>query len=373
MNFQKLDELMKTLPEIGFPSVELALAKDGETVYRSMYGFSDAAKTKPVTNKDIYWIFSTSKVITCTAALRLVERGVIDINDPVSKYLPAYGELKVRNKDGSLSPAKETLRIVHLFTMTGGLDYNIKSPSILACEDKSTLGLVNAMAKEPLWFEPGTRYKYSLCHDVLAAVVEVASGMKFSDYLRTEIFEPLGCTDIGFRPSDEQKKRFSDMYNFKCGTMTATLTENVNPYALSSEYDSGGAGLFTTVDEYMKVITPLSTEGKAANGYQLLRPETIKLLQKSYMCDAAINDFHAMRYFGYSWGLCCRTHINPKVSMSKSSVGEFGWDGAACTFSMVDPNKHIALYFATNVKGCTYGYNVIHPLLRNLAVEGIEG
>jgi CubicO group peptidase (beta-lactamase class C family) len=300
--------------------------------------------------------------------MRLVERGIIDINDPVSKYIPEFANMTVKDKDGIITPATEEMRIVHLFTMTGGLDYDIKAPHLVNAEDKSTLGLVRAMASVPLHFEPGTRYKYSLCHDVLAAVVEIASGMRYYDYLKENIFDPLGIVDMGFRPNDEQKARFSAMYSYRSGIAKSKLIETANPYQLSPEYDSGGAGLFATVDEYIKIITVIACGGTTKDGYVLLRPETIEMMKQNRLCDKALDDFAK---YGYGWGLCCRTHMRPEQSFSLSPVGEMGWDGAAAAFVMIDTDNRIALYFGTHIKGCSFAYGKVHPELRNRLYEGL--
>ena len=131
MNFSKLDAFMKTMPERGIPGCELAVAKDGEIVYRTSVGFADAAKTKPASKNDLYWIFSATKVITCIAAMRLVEEGKIALDDPVSKYIPEYATMTVKQADGKIVPAKTQMTILHLFTMTGGMTYERKSPSLV--------------------------------------------------------------------------------------------------------------------------------------------------------------------------------------------------------------------------------------------------
>jgi CubicO group peptidase (beta-lactamase class C family) len=239
-------------------------------------------------------------------------------------------------------------------------------------QNGSTLDVVRAMAKDPLSFEPGTRYKYSLCHDVLAAVVEVVSGMRFSEYLSRYIFEPLGVVDMGFRPTEEQKSRFSALYMYKNGTGSAHEVEIQNRFIITPDYDSGGAGLFSTVDEYMKIITVIACGGTTADGYRILKPETISMMGKNHLPEAGLNDFSNTRLFGYGWGLCGRAHMNPTLSCSLAPVGEFGWDGAAAAFSMIDAKNRVALYFGTHLFGCSYGYHMVHPTIRNLVYEGIN-
>ena len=366
MDFSKLDAFMKQMPERGIPACELAVTKDGETIYRTYVGYADSAKTRPVSNEDMYWIFSATKVITCICAMKLVEEGRLKLDDPVSKYIPEYAELTVLQKDGTIVKANETMRVIHLFTMTGGMTYNLGTDNIKNAEDRTTLGIVRAMAKDPLMFEPGTRYRYSLCHDVLAAVVEVVSKMRFSEYVSQLLFNPLGLKNIGFHPTDGQLARFSAMYRYRNGTAIAEEIPIQNAYCISPDYDSGGAGLFSTVDDYTSIITAVAC-GK------ILKPETLAMMQKgNYICDDALNDFVNTRLYGYSWGLCGRVHTNPTLSLSKSPIGEFGWDGAAGAFSMIDPDNRIALYYGMNAFSCQYAYHVIHPTIRNLVYEELK-
>lgn len=373
MNFKELDSFLEKMPERGFPTMEVAVSKDGETIYRKCVGFSDSAKTKPTSPSDIYWVFSATKVVTCTAAMQLVERGVISLDDPVSKYLPEYAFLKVKDKDGNVTDAKNTMTVEHLFTMTGGLSYDFNSIIKASNEEKpGTVELVSRIPKEPLLFEPGTHYKYSLCHDVLGAVVEVASGMKLSEYMQKNIFDPLGMKDIGFRPNEEQKSRFSALYSHRAGIHSCVNIPLVNRYSLSEPYESGGAGLFSTVDEYMKLITALSLGGTAKNGYRVLSEESIRMMGENRLCPDALHDLVTTRLYGYGWGLCGRAHINPTMSLGRSPIGEFGWDGAAGAFVMVDPINHIALYLGTHVLNALYIYHVVHHRVKDMVYEALE-
>ena len=375
MNFTKLDKFIDEMPKRGIPMLDLAVSYKGETIYRHMSGCSDAELTKPTSDKDVYWIFSNTKVLTCICALRLIEEGKLSLDDKLSKYIPAFEKMFVRNADGSIAPAKNDITILHLFTMTAGLDYNLNTAPIkeAVAQGGYTVEVAKAIAKMPLNFEPGTHYRYSLCHDVLAAVVEVASGMRFADYVDKYVLNPLGMTDTGFRPNKEQESRLSAMYNYHSGLNKAVLTECSNKYySLTPNYDSGGAGLFSTVTDYLKLLTTIAVGGTTKDGYRLLSPETIALMGKNFLCDDARKDFTTTRYPGYGWGLCGRAHLDPVVSFSKSSAGEFGWDGAAGALSMMDPNKQVALYVGTHVKGCQYLYHQIHPKIINMVFEALE-
>lgn len=376
MNFAKLDAFLDEMLLRGYPGCELGVSVGGEVVYRKNVGYADHARTRLLSGNDISWVFSCSKVITCLAAVRLLDEGKFALDDPVSKYIPEFAHLKVRDgKTGELRDATKVMTVEHLFTMSGGMNYDIGSAPIKeagAIEGAGTLEVVRAMAKMPLSFEPGDHYAYSLCHDVLAAVCEVASGMKFSDYLKKYFFDPLGIKDMGFRPNEEQKSRFCDQFIYRNGTNRAEPVPRANNYILSPDYDSGGAGLFCTVDDYLNLITVVANGGVTKDGYTLLSPRAIEMMMTNHLHDTALNDFAITRLYGYGWGLCGRVHIDPVVSCSKAAVGEFGWDGAANGFAMIDPKKRVALYFGANVFNGIYGYNFIHPYLRNLVYEALE-
>ena len=371
MNVKALNELMDTMPLRGFPSSELAVMRDGELVYHRCAGYSDSKQTKRTTENDLYWIYSATKVITCIAAMRLVEEGRLSLTDPVSKYLPEYAELKVKDADGTVRPATKEMTILHLFTMSGGLTYNMRTAAIEAATtpmvDAVTLNKLFVL--EPLAFEPGEHYLYSLCHDVLAAVCEVIVGMPFSKYLDSLIFSPLGLKDIGFRPTKEQYDRISAMYNYDTGIAKANETDKNNLMSMLVNYESGGGGLFSSVSDYVKIINVLAMGGTTADGYRILKPETVEMMKKNYLTDVQRTDFVKHANYGYGWGLCGRVHMNPHASLSLSPIGEFGWDGAAGAFAMIDTDNRIAAFFATHVMHARYIYAIIHPRIRNLIYE----
>ncbi len=362
MDFSSLKKYVDSLYDTyGIISCDIAVNYKHKQVFR--YSVGEAQK------ENLQWLYSMSKVITCTALMRIIERGELGLNDKVSDYLPEYADLYVRTKDG-VKKAQNDLLIWHLFGMRSGMTYNLWSPDLKKArenENATTRELVAAMAKEPLLFEPGTAYNYSLSHDVLAAVAEVITGKTFHEFLKDEIFIPLGMTDIGFHPTEEDKKRFAkqykyDFYRFKCNECPKTCA-----YRLSEKYESGGAGLYATNDEYMKVLDALANGGKAENGYQLLKPETIDMLRKQTMK----ND-EAFDKLGYRYAHGVRVMTNKEVGQSLSPLGEFGWDGAAGSYGLVDTENNISLVFTMNILGFGRCYSEIHPQLRNRAYIGLE-
>ena len=372
MNFKKLDEFMKQMPERGFPCNEIAVSVDEKTVYRIGTGYSDAEKTKPVSGDDLYWLYSASKVITCIATMRLCEEGRLSLSDPVSNYLPEYAELSVKEADGTIRPAKTVMTVEHLFTMTAGLDYGTKKPAFQEAIAKggNTRELVRALAKSPLCFDSGTRYQYSFCHDVLAAVAEVASGMRFADYLDAVLFKPLGIKNMGFHPTPEQEKKFSAMYTYRDGAGRCTLIPTRNDFRFTPDFDGGGAGLFGSVDEYMRIISAIACGGTAENGYRILKPETVRLFTENRLSDVQLDDLVSTTRYGYGFGLCGRVHIDPARSLCLSPVGEFGWSSASSHHVLIDTKNRLAFHYATHMLDCKYAHNKIHPALRNLVYEG---
>ena len=377
MNFQKLNNLIASLPSRGFPACDISVAQNGVEVFRASAGYADAAKTRPVSANDLYWVFSISKIATCIAAMRLVEEGKIDLYAPVSDYLPSYKDLTVKHRDGSIQPAKNAMTVLHLFTMTGGLDYDANKGTLkdfrAANPHMTTREFVDELAKQPLNFEPGTHYSYSLCHDVLAAVVEEVSGMRFADYMQKYIFDPLEMKDTHYHIPEEKCERLSAIYQYRHGLYRAEYLPDYHTpiYRYSDRYDSGGAGLVTSVDDYMKLLTALACGGTSPNGYRVLNPDVVAMLGNGYLPDDVRPDFNPTRLYGYSWGLCGRAHVEPHISNARSAKGEFGWDGAAASFALVDPTNRVSIFFATEVLGCNYAYHFIHPLLRDLAYEGM--
>ncbi|MBQ3079336.1 MAG: beta-lactamase family protein [Clostridia bacterium] len=376
MNFSKLTAYLDSLKDVGISGCDLIVYQNHKEIYRHITGLRDRENNIPMDGKEIYWIYSATKVHTCTAALQLVEKGLIGLDDPVGKYLPAFQTLSVI-ENGHVRAPRTTMTIRHLFAMQGGLNYDVESPSIMKAKfysgDKAdTVAMVNAIAEEPLSFDPGTHYMYSLCHDVLAAVVETVSGMKFSEYLKKNIWDKLGMKDVGFILTDEKKARFAKQYMYDENTKTSHVWEmgDKNRYQLTKNYESGGAGLLSTVEDYILLSDALANGGVGKTGERILTEGAIDLMRENQQTGACMEDWKTFNRIGYGYGLGVRTLMDD--THSKSPVGEFGWDGAACAYTMIDPKNKLSAYYGQQVLGCGYGYHTIHPAIRDLIYEGLE-
>ena len=370
MGFEPLSAFLDSLEErFGIPGCDCAVAVDGRVVYRHSAGFSDPNGRRPVSARDTYWIYSATKLFTVTAAMRLIERGLLALDAPVSRYLPEFGHLTVREKDGAVRPARSVLTVRHLLTMTGGLDYDWQQrPALLramAGPDGSTRRLVSALAGDPLQFDPGTHFLYSLCHDVLGAVIEVASGQRLSDYVNLNVIQPLGMTDTAFHPTAEQLARLSTQYAHTDLAGHRKVIYQHNPFRFTEEYEAGGAGLLSTVDDCIRLAAALSMDGAGPDGYRLLSPASVALMASPQLGPVQRKDFldRSPAARGYSYGLGVRV-LTEKLEGIGSPLGEFGWDGAAGAYVLVDRTHRLAMYYAQQVCQSYITFQYLHPQLR---------
>lgn len=338
------------------PCSDIAVSVDGKMVYRYMNGTRDDEQIVPIKGDELYYLYSASKPITCTAALQLYEKGLIDLEDTVDKFIPEYKNLLVKTEDG-IVPAKNAMKIKHLFTMTSGLSYDLTTPEICGQISKNpestTLDLVKAMAKTPLEFEPGTHYLYSLSHDVLAAVVEVVSGMSYGEYLQKNIFDVCGMKNTYVGCPEGVRERIVSQYLYDENGDKTSLMEKENNYILTPKYQSGGAGLVSCVDDYMLFQNALI-------GGKLLKSDTVELMRQDHLSEVEYNDFQNFKQV-YSYGLGVRTNIADKFSVK----GEFGWDGAAGAYGIMDPDNHLVVFYVTHVRNRGYMYSDLHPQIRD--------
>lgn len=374
--FDPLTAFLDTLGDrYGIPGCDCAVAKDGQVIYRHSAGFSDPDGTIPVSPRDTYWIYSATKLFTCTAAMRLVEEEKLDLDAPVSQYLPEFEELTWMDGEDAIRPVQKTLNVRNLMNMTGGLDYDLTRPALVEAaqdENASTRTVVASLAKDPLRFEPGDHFLYSLCHDVLGAVIEVASGERLSDYLRQTIMEPLGMKDTTFHPTQEQLSRRSTQYAHLDLQGIRRVIDQNNHFQLTQAYDSGGAGLMSTVDDYILLAAALSCGGVGENGYRVLNPESVRRMASDQLNLAQRKDFldRSAAAKGYSYGLGVRVLVEDLGN--GVPLGEFGWDGAAGAYVLIDPVNRIAMYYAQQVCQSYLTYQYLHPQLRDTLYQCLK-
>ncbi|MCR4622321.1 MAG: beta-lactamase family protein [Clostridiales bacterium] len=390
MNFHLLTQYLDSLyEEYGIPALDVIVTKEHETVYRHMTGFADMEKTRPVSERDFYLMFSCTKLVTMTAMMQLIEAGKVSLYDPVSRFLPEWEYMTVINADwmtkggDQFCPklnepshfAKNRVRIIDCMSMTAGLTYDLNSEAIRELISRkpnaSTREVVAAIARMPLLFEPGTRYRYSLGHDVIAAVIEAISGERFSDYLDRHIFAPLGITDLTCHMTDEQKSRLSAIYRYESNTKAMACLDGSEPvFSITPNYESGGAALAGTADAYAAVTEALANGGVGRNGTRILKEDSVMLFTRSVLTGEALKDFRKGRFYEYSYGLGVR--VKTDSILGQSPVGEFGWDGAAGGYAVVDPFNRVSIFYVEHILNFFEGYSVIHPRVRDLVYKGLS-
>ena len=339
--FTKLTEKLDSFLDMHLPWYDCIVYHKGKCVYRHANGFLDLEKTMPVKGDEHYNIFSCSKVITCIAALMIYEKGLYNLNDKLSDYLPEFKEMYVKQEDGSLKKAENEITIKHLFTMTAGFSYDLCSPSMkLFKEETKELGTTREfckyLAKEPLLFEPGEKYNYSLCHDVLAAVMEVITGIEFNQFCTENIFKPLGMNNTTYLLPEKDYEKVAPIYCYRANEEKLDIPASKIPaYRLTLNHASGGAGCTSTVEDYIKFLEGVRT-------YKLIKKETIDLMTTNHLTKKQLS-FFPLGESGYGYGLGVRCPLNG------STKTDFGWGGAAGAHLAIDIENEITIFYAQHV------------------------
>ena len=372
MDFARLSDYMDTLAAVGVPGCDMIVYKDHEPIFRHMAGCRDAEGQQPVRGDEVYRLYSCTKVFTTCAIMQLVEQGRLHLDDPVQQYLPAFAGMSVI-EDGQVRPARRVMTIRHLLSMQSGLDYDMETPNLKRAvqtygDEATTRQIVDAKAQDPLRFEPGTDFLYSLSHDVLGAVIEVVSGQRFSAYLKEHLFDPLELKTIGFALRESDRPRLSQLFRYDAEQKKPVPCGDALNLRFSKAYESGGGGLLGDVRDYSRFVDALACGGTTERGDRLLLPQTMQLWSANQLCPKGRETFDGWHRLGYSYALGVRTRVDVSQG-GAGQIGEFGWDGAAGAWAMIDPINHLSAFFAMHVLDFSYAFDVIHPTLRSLLYE----
>lgn len=347
--FKEVTDFLDSMIKLGVPSVDCIVYSKGELVYRYINGYSNLEEKTPLKGNEFYNIYSCTKILTCVAALQLFEKGKFNLDDKLSDYMPEFKIMNVKDKDGNIRRAKNDITIRHLFAMTAGFNYDCESDSIKEGIIKTngecpTREMMKYIAKEPLEFEPGEGFMYSLCHDVLAGFIETLTNMTFGEYLQEHIFKPSKMTETYFNLPPEYMGRMAQQYRYNDinNTITNTGTALIR-YRLGAKYESGGAGLISTTEDYIKFL-------EALRKGLLLKRDTIELMKTDMLTEEVYNNYFKMpiHLLGYSWGLGVRC---PKAG---SENVDFGWGGAAGSFYMIDMENDITCFYVQHLMNSVF-------------------
>ncbi|MBN1400485.1 MAG: serine hydrolase [Anaerolineae bacterium] len=329
------------------------VARHGQIAHMECFGQADIARGRPVTPDTIYRIYSMSKPITAVAALTLYERGLYTLYDPISAYIPSFkdGQVLVSlSADGQPQtvPVEREITIKDLFRHTSGLVsgngerdidkvyQRAAAPLRERAELPTTAEFMDGLARLPLAFQPGQEYFYGYSNDVLGRLIEVLTGMRFSEFLQRELFEPLGMTDTAFWVPEEKRERFAALYRMDQG-LELEASPGARRYDRPPAFESGGGGLASTLGDYARFAQMLVNGGEL-DGVRILGRKTVQLMGTNHLEPQQQACFDArMNKRGYGYGLGVRVMHDLSKAATAGSLGEFGWDGAASTWFCVDP------------------------------------
>ena len=363
MDFTNLKDFLDHLTSWRIPGNGVKVCLEGKEVFSYTSGYADVENKIPMTLDHYVNIYSCSKVATVTAALQLYEQGKFLLDDPLYAFIPEFKEMTISDEKG-LRKAEKPITLRQLFTMTSGLTYNRDTQAFAKAQELTngkmdTLPVIRCLASDPLAFEPGEQWNYSLSHDVLAAVVEVISGKRFSEYVRENIFDPLDVKAVYH--NEPVRDQMAVQYEYIDGNADGYIARQAGKAAgddgyykpigprqileFGPEYDSGGAGITTTINDYSKFCVALANGGVGGTGEKILSAGTIDLLRTNQLSAQQIKTFTWPQLKGYGYGLGVRTLID-KAAGTTGNVGEFGWGGAAGATVLVDPAQKLSVFYA---------------------------
>ena len=359
---QTMDKLIRTEVDEGRVAGASALVlHKGKEIYYYDYGYADKENAVPMKRDTIIRLFSMTKPITAVAVMILVERGELDLWDPVSLYIPEYKEQKVWTENG-LVPLERENTIWDLMNMTSGIIYpnpDCEPGRIMdkvlreliarreAGERVDTLEYARAIAGVPLCFQPGEKWMYGFSADVLGAVVEVVSGMSYGEFLSKELFEPLEMRDTGFFVPKEKKERFAMAYEWVNEQELVPFSRSHlgEYYEEDVAFESAGAGLTSTLDDYSHFAMMMVQKG-VYKGKRILGQKTVEFMTQNRLTEAQRVDCDWFSLLGYGYGCLMRVLIDQGVAGSNAPLGEYGWDGWMGDYVIMDPkDEMVLLYF----------------------------
>ena len=358
---QRIMELIHEAIEDGVTAgANVLICHNGEEEFYGEAGYADRENGIPIQRDTIFRLYSMTKPITAAAVLMLLEQGKLDLAQQVSEFLPGFEHLSVEC-DGKRRPAKMPITLRHLMNMTSGLTYGEDGTEsdrqiliyLQECEERmnganavTTLEFADYLGGIPLAFDPDSSWKYGLSADILGAVVEVVSGMRYGEFLRKNLFEPLGMKDTGFWVPEEKQPRLAKAYETR-GKELFLYEGNYlvisNKMKTPPAFESGGAGLVSTIDDYNRFVTML-LNGGSFKGKRILSSETVKFMTTGRLTDVQQN---AMRQWvgleGYTYSNLMRVMIRPEQAAMLSTMGEYRWDGWLGSYFAVYPKEQMSI------------------------------
>lgn len=364
MTTKPIDSLLEEAVQTGdIPGVVAVAATADGVLYQGAFGRRAVDSPVAMTTDSVFWLASMTKAITSTAAMQLVERGRLHLDEPIDRILPELAALEVLegfspSGEPKLRPAKRPVTLRHLMTHTAGFTYDMwnadmvrymeqaQIPNIIACQ--------NLTLRTPLVFDPGDRWEYGINLDWVGKAVEAASGQSLQDYLQENVFDPLGMEDTGFQILGRIRSRLAAMHQ---RAANGTLTRIDFEVPQDPEFFMGGGGLYSTAHDYLKFTQMLMREGQAP-GSRILSADTVHMMGQNHIGDLNVrplksampditNDAEFFPGMVKKWGLGFM--INTEMAPTGRRAGSMAWAGLANTYFWIDPEEHITGILLTQI------------------------
>jgi CubicO group peptidase (beta-lactamase class C family) len=333
----RIDAYLKNeVAENKIPGAIMMIQRDGKTVYFGSFGVRDPGTKEPMTPDSIFRIYSMSKPITTVAAMMLVEEGKLRLDEPLSKYIPAFANVRV---GPDKVPAKLPITIQDLMRHTSGITYAHASSG-----DIDNAEFAERVAKLPLGYQPGTTWDYSYSVDILGRVIEVVSGKSLYQFEKERLLDPLGMKDTSFYVAEAAKKSlvaepFPNDRTIRNGVV-------MNDPRVTQKWESGGGGMVSTIGDYAR-FTQMLLQGGTLDGRRYLSPKTVAYMGSNHIGPGSGvvpgPDYLPGPGFGFGLGFAVRTE--PGISPIEGSVGEMNWSGAGGTAFWIDPKENMLVVF----------------------------
>lgn len=369
------------------------ISRHGEIAHHEVVGQRDRERGLPLEKDTIYRIYSMTKPITSLALMMLYEEGRFQLNHPVSRYIPAFANLRVwaggTVESYETVPCEREMTIRDLLTHTSGLTYGFMQEHPVdalyrkagidgaATANLSLKEMVEKLAELPLLFSPGKHWSYSVATDVCGYLVEVLSGRPLDGFLESRIFAPLNMVDTGFFVPKEKIGRLATNYfrnpvTKKTGIMD--VGDETSSYAKPPRFLSGGGGLVSTMRDYWRFCQMLLNGGEL-EGVRICSPKTIEFMTMNHlpggktMKEMSRSAFSELAAEGAGFGLGFQVTLDPAEAQAVGSPGNFSWGGAASTYFWIDPSENLIAIFLTQLyPSSTYPFR---PQLQQLVYGAI--
>lgn len=364
MNLKRLsvlsDMMNRSVDRGQCAGVEVMVVRNGIEEYFAAAGYADIERARPMARGDLFRMYSSSKAVTGLAAVMCIERGLLSLRAPVREYLPGFRDQSYWNGK-EIVPLGADMRVRDLLNMTSGLSYPSDSVAGKAAGElvremdaradrgdfTPTVDFANRLGQCPLDFFSGDHWQYGFSADVAGALVEIVAGMPFGAFLRREIFEPLGMKDTGFRVDAARRERLVTAYDLKPSGRLEPFDRagchlGLRDYDERTAFESGGAGLVSTADDWARLMS-LFQKGGTLDGHRLLSPAGFRFFRTPQLTPGQARTFNWLDCPGQNYANFQHIKVAEGPSNNFCSKGTFGWGGWLGTDSFVDPVEKLSL------------------------------